>query len=307
MSLPIRFHEPMSVVEYLDVTAAPCLRRDLEREWSRRAVLNALRSDAATALLPQLIVATAHARKAGVRAQAITLWSPQVVVTGALALHLERPELAEPRMADVVVQRPYTIRAPGWICVRSTVFMPPSRTVNRIRSVYPAFALLDAWRRAEPSARKNIFYEAMWRRACTPEQLLVALATTPRLPARRRLEVLVARFEDGATSPLEVVAHREVFTGAAFASFERQVQMLVAGRRRTVDMFHRRAMLVVELDGDTFHGGVAAQYSDRERNTDFAAAGYLTLRFGWRDLRDRPSWCREQVLRVVATRLRDAA
>ena len=306
MALPIRFHEPMTVVEYLDTVAAPCFRRDLEREWSRRAVRNAVRSRAATVLLPGLIVAKCHERAASVRAVAIALWNPNAAVTGALALHLERPELPEPQFADVVIERPHTLAAPRWIRVRSTASMPPIRTINHIRSVLPAFALLDAWRRSRPSERKNVFYEAMWQRACTTAQLRGALVATPRVPARQKLQVLVSHFEDGATSPLEVVAHREVFTGAAFASFERQVQMRVSGRRRTADMLHRKAMLVIELDGDAFHGGVKAQQEDRERNTDFAAAGYMTLRFGWRDLRDRPSWCREQVLRVVATRLRAA-
>lgn len=297
----------MTVVEYLDAVGVPCRRRDLEREWSRRAVVNALRRGAATALLPELIVASRDARTASVRAQAITLWHPYAAVTGAFALHLERPDLPAPHRADVVIARPHTVLAPAWIRVRSTGLMPPSRVINHVRTVRLEFALVDAWRRADPCDRKNVFYEAMWRRVCTAVQLRSALAATARLPARRRLEVLVAHFEDGATSPLEVVAHREVFTGAAFAAFERQVRMRVAGRWRTADMLHRKATLVVELDGDTFHGGIEAQQADRERNTDFAAAGYLTLRFGWRDLRDRPSWCREQLLRVLATRLRDAA
>jgi very-short-patch-repair endonuclease len=295
------------MLEYLDAVAVACRRRDLEKEWSRRSVANALRSRAATVMLPQQVVLRSHARDPSVRARAITQWNRHAAVTGALALHLGRPGLPAPQVADVVIERPHTLAAPAWIRVRSTSSMPPNRVINHVRIVGLEFALLDAWRQSAPSDRKNVFYEAMWQRASTAAKLRVALAQTPRLPARRQLELLITYFEDGMTSPLEVVAHREVFTGAVFSDFERQVEMRVAGRRRTVDMLHRQAMLVVELDGDGFHGGIDAQRADRERNTDFASAGYLTLRFGWRDLRERPTWCREQVLKVLRTRLHAAA
>jgi very-short-patch-repair endonuclease len=68
-------------------------------------------------------------------------------------------------------------------------------------------------------------------------------------------------------------------------------------------MLHRRAAVVVELDGDRYHSTRQARDNDRERQTDLAAAGFMVIRFGWRDVADRPAWCRERLLRSVNARL----
>ncbi len=81
------------------------------------------------------------------------------------------------------------------------------------------------------------------------------------------------------------------------------MKLRVGSRRAYADMLHRGAMLVVELDGERYHGPRKAQQLDRTRDTDLAAAGYLTVRFGWDDVVYRPAWCRERLLAVVAARL----
>ena len=75
------------------------------------------------------------------------------------------------------------------------------------------------------------------------------------------------------------------------------------GRPRRPDMLHRRARVVVELDGRRYHSGAEASARDRTRDIEFAAAGFTTLRLGFQDLRDRPEWCRIAVLRAVEARL----
>ena len=167
----------------------------------------------------------------------------------------------------------------------------------------PERALLDAWRTSAPPDRLEVLYGALWARVCTWRQLAREVERAPRVAGRRDLERILGWFEGGATTPLEVRAQHETFADARFREFERQVGLRLGTRRVTVDMFHRRAMLVVELDGDKYHSTRKARDSDRERQTELAVAGFMTVRFGWDDIVHRPVWCQDRVLRVVASRL----
>jgi very-short-patch-repair endonuclease len=55
-----------------------------------------------------------------------------------------------------------------------------------------------------------------------------------------------------------------------------------------VDCLWPERRLVVELDGYEFHRGRDAFESDRERDSRLRLAGYLVLRFTWRQVMDRP-------------------
>lgn len=48
--------------------------------------------------------------------------------------------------------------------------------------------------------------------------------------------------------------------------------------------------IVVECDGFAIHGRRESFESDRRRDADLAAAGYIVLRITWRALADRPKW-----------------
>lgn len=56
--------------------------------------------------------------------------------------------------------------------------------------------------------------------------------------------------------------------------------------------------VIVEVDGFGFHGDRFAFEKDRARDAERAARGWLTIRFTWRALRDRPH---EVVARLAAT------
>lgn len=122
------------------------------------------------------------------------------------------------------------------------------------------------------------------------------------MPSRRQLEQALAWFAKGATSPLEVRARRDVFTGGRFAEFEWQAPLAVGTRKAIADMLHRTAKVVVELDGARYHDVPGAWHADRARDVDLAAAGYVTIRFGWDDIKRRPDWCRTRLLEVLDSR-----
>jgi very-short-patch-repair endonuclease len=142
----------------------------------------------------------------------------------------------------------------------------------------------------------------VWRDAVRVEEIVEALAACPRIPDRRALTRLVDLLNSGATSPLEILAKTRVFTGAPFANLEWQAELRILGRDRRADILHRSTRTVIELDGRDFHGDNGQRLRDLERDVEFAAEGYVTLRFTYSDLTTRPRWCRLALLKTIGLR-----
>ena len=278
-------------------------RAELLERWPRSTLDRGLRDGAITRIAPGVYCGGDHARDPIVMGEAVNLWAPTGLVTGALALHLYTPALPAPADVDVLVERGLHPRAPSWVRPHQTLVPRSSGAARGVRCVVPERALLDAWRFAATTARRPLLYEALWARTCTWKQLAGELRRTPQLPARRELERTVAWFAKGATSPLEVRARRDVFVGRSFGEFEWQAALVVESRSTLADMVHRPSKVVVELDGGRYHETASAWRADRARDVDLAAAGYVTLRFGWDDIVHRPDWCRKRLLEAVASRL----
>jgi very-short-patch-repair endonuclease len=235
-------------------------------------------------------------------AEALNLWHPPGLVTGALALHLYAPSLPVPQVADFIVSNGTRLTAPRWVRISQSGPMRASSSPNGIACAVPERALIDAWGRSAPHERRDLIYQALWNRVCSWKQLRRELVSVPRIVDRRELVRILDWFAAGATSPLEVRAQRETFAGPRFREFEWQVDVSLGSRRARADVMHRATKVIVELDGDQFHSRPAARDADRARDIELAAAGYVTLRFGWHDIVERPQWCRRQVLAVVAQR-----
>ncbi len=238
-----------------------------------------------------------------VMGEALNLWAPRGLVSGALALHLYAPGLPAPRLADLVVPHGQNMRAPAWVRLCQAGPLSAASVAQGIRCAVPERALLDAWGRADPADRRDILYRALWERVCTWRGLRRTLERTPRVPGRRDLERVLGWFAAGATSPLEVRAKNAVFGSPRFADFEWQAKVQAGRRLIRADMLHRAAKVVVELDGARYHSEPTALAADRARDVDLAAAGYVTVRLGWNDVAHRPRWCRERVLAIVNSRL----
>lgn len=73
-----------------------------------------------------------------------------------------------------------------------------------------------------------------------------------------------------------------------------------AGQR--VDGLIRPWSLILEGDGRAWHTRVADFETDRRRDAEAAAAGFLTLRFTWHQLTDEAAWVRRIVLDTGARR-----
>lgn len=302
--IPGLVHADAALAPFLAANAHAFTRADLLDRWSRRELENALHDGHAVRVLPAVYAAPAHGSLPHVRGEALNLWHPPGLVTGALALHLFAKTLPVPKVADLRVTNGKRPRAPQWVRCRQGDPVHTSSFANGVACTVPARALLDAWRYAPPRERRNVLWEALWSRVCTWRQLARELERAPRVGGRRDLERVLGWFEGGATTPLEVMAQYETFADARFREFERQVQLSLPTRNATPDMLHRRTMVAVELDGDKYHSTREARDADRQRRTELAAAGYTVIGFGWRDVFDRPQWCRERLLQAVAARER---
>ncbi len=116
------------------------------------------------------------------------------------------------------------------------------------------------------------------------------------------MAALVARVAAGAESYLEVHAMDEVFVGRRFRALLKQHVVSTGGGRYRLDMYDAASMTAIELDGATYHAGVKEWQRDLRRDADLAAVGILTLRFSYRDLTERPQWCRTTARDVLRLR-----
>ncbi len=70
----------------------------------------------------------------------------------------------------------------------------------------------------------------------------------------------------------------------------------------TVDCLWAEARLVVELDGQRSHATRRAFQADRDRDSLLAVHGYVTLRFTWHDVTQRPAVVAHRLRQVLAGR-----
>lgn len=296
-----------TLADFLSAHDLSLRRADVINSWSRSQLDSALRAGDVTRILPGVYCASTKAREPVVMGRALNEWAPRGLVSGALALAIYAPNLPAPRIADLVVPHGQHMRAQSWVRLIQRAPGTVSSRPGGIECAVPARALLDAWGAAAPGNRRDMLYSALWERVCGWRQLSRELERTPRLAGRRDLERVLDWFAIGATSPLEVRARREVFVGSRFRDLEWQVPLNIPGRRARADALHRVAKVVVELDGVRFHSSDEARRKDANRDVDLAAAGYLTVRLTWRDVTERPAWCRTSLLAVIASRTLRAA
>jgi len=139
------------------------------------------------------------------------------------------------------------------------------------------------------------------RRLTTQDLLRTALKQRSRMRWRTDLEAVLGPDLAGIHSALEYRYHRCVEVPHRLPRPLRQAR----GRRSDVseyrDMLYEEYMLAVELDGQVAHPG-DARWQDIKRDNAAAAAGIITLRFGYRDVAMRPCQVAEDVARVLRLR-----
>jgi very-short-patch-repair endonuclease len=102
------------------------------------------------------------------------------------------------------------------------------------------------------------------------------------------------------TGPMRRLLEAEQAPGYTRSEAERRLKRIIKDSNIETPIFNqpllgykpdalwRRQRVIVEVDGYRFHGHRQAFERDRARDAHFAAAGYVVLRFTWRQVTQRP-------------------
>ncbi len=132
----------------------------------------------------------------------------------------------------------------------------------------------------------------------TQDRLSAALRQRTRVHFRAELAELLSPDLAGVHSALEYRYVKWVEMPHGLPRGRRQERSEAAGRRVYRDVLYDKHRLVVELDGRAAHPG-DSRWKDIRRDNAAVAAGIMTLRFGWDDLRMRPCAVAYQVCQAL--------
>ncbi len=271
---------------------------------SRHGIDQAIRRGEIVRVLPGFYASSVHADSWAVRARAAIVWAgPRALLAGASALFAWEVTDAAPARVNLVLPHGAHRRPPRWLQVSTVTYaLPRAWWQGDVPVVLPEFAVAQAYGRARPDDRAEIVYQAFRSRSVSAESMARALDTMPRVRARASLVARVEYAAEGVESFLEERALRHVFTGPAFQHLLRQHRVVAGGKRFRVDLYDPETSTAFELDGAASHGTLERRQSDVARDALLAGVGILTVRFTYRDVRDRPRWCRDVALSVMAQR-----
>jgi len=277
---------------------------DLCEEFGTRAVRTARDARLIESVLPGIYGSAGRCRDFAVRALALTtLAGTDGRVTGLAAAHIWGITDEPPARITLQVPRQWHVKVPGWARLLRVPHDGQTYTWQGVSVVGPADAVVQVWREAGPEVGAAIAIEAVRREIVTPAELRDALKRRKQMPKRAILAELISVAGAEVTSYLEWVAWREVFPPRLFPQLRWQVEIRASGRKRIMDAFDPDAMINLEFDGGGTHAGLEAFESDRRRDSDMRGEGIEPLRLTYRDLTQRPEWCRQQYRELRAARV----
>jgi hypothetical protein len=146
-------------------------------------------------------------------------------------------------------------------------------------------ALVDLASVARVDEAFELLALAVASRRTQPERIREALATRSRVRQRGLLLALLHDIEAGACSVLERGFLHEVERRHGLPQGRRQAPYRETTSSGYRDVVYRLYRLIVELDGRTHHGTVAAWNADHDRDLDAAVAdAATTVRLGYRQV-----------------------
>jgi very-short-patch-repair endonuclease len=191
------------------------------------------------------------------------------------------------------------VRARGGMVVHYSAHAAahPAQTPPRTRV---EDTVLDLWQ-----ASRNLDTAVGWvtrgigRRRVTADKLAAAASGRRRLRWRLKLTELLDM--DGVHSVLEYRYVRDVERRHGLPSATRQLRTRMGGRSLYRDEVYEAYRAVVELDGRVAHPG-DARWDDIRRDNAAAAAGLVTLRYGWQHVTTMPCQVAAEIAAVLAMR-----
>jgi very-short-patch-repair endonuclease len=201
--------------------------------------------------------------------------------------------LALPAADDVEVTVVGGDRRPRGLSVHRVAALDPrDRRLHRgIPVTSPARTLIDYAANAMPDELERAIAEAYALTLVTEDAIYAALERVPKRAGTARLRAELDR--EGGPQWTQSEAERRMLQLIRSARLPLPLtQVRVAGW--PVDFSWPQHRLIVEVDGYPFHNHRRAFERDRRRDAAHVAAGYVVIRFTWRQLNEEP-------LAVVAT------
>lgn len=174
--------------------------------------------------------------------------------------------------------------------------------VHGIHVTTPARTLFDLAPRLHP-ARLERLIDRAWSDGLVTIPLLERTLTELRARGRAGIAImrqLIAARRDGLRPPESGLEARfqQLLAEDGQAPMERQVDVGADAWIGRVDFLDRKAKLIVEIDGDRFHGSLSDRRADEERTRKLEAAGWTVIRLTAFDVWHRPREVQDRVRRA---------
>jgi len=147
----------------------------------------------------------------------------------------------------------------------------------------------------------SLLARACQRRLTTPFLISETLGQRAKMRWRAEIELALRDVARGVHSPLEHRYVRDVERAHGLPIADRQAQAEQHGRLIYRDARYREYGVAVELDGRASHPD-EQRWQDKHRDNAAAAAGIVTLRYGWADVTERSCETAREVASVLASR-----
>ncbi|HEX3964432.1 MAG TPA: type IV toxin-antitoxin system AbiEi family antitoxin domain-containing protein [Trebonia sp.] len=206
-------------------------------------------------------------------------------------VHVTVPLASEPArwsgLRGVMVHRTRNWQAdpqPYWNLPRT----PAARTVLDLVAAAPALDDAYAW-----------LSRAVTRRTVTPAMIADVLGSRKRFARRAWLQDAVTDVRDGIHFPLERRWVTDIERPHGLPAATRQAKRAGADGIRYLDNYYEPYGLCVELDGAAFHPDEDRARDRRRDNETTIAASAETLRYGFKEVANRPCDQAEQFARAL--------
>jgi predicted transcriptional regulator of viral defense system len=147
----------------------------------------------------------------------------------------------------------------------------------------------------------SLLARACQRRLTTPFLIGETLGQRAKMRWRAEIELALRDVARGVHSPLEHRYVRDVERAHGLPTADRQAQAEQHGRLIYRDARYREYGVTVELDGRASHPD-EQRWQDKHRDNAAAAAGIVTLRYGWADVTERSCETAREVASVLGSR-----
>lgn len=183
------------------------------------------------------------------------------------------------------------------LSARANETVHPSLTPPRTRVEETVIDLWETSRNLDTAV--GWVTRAIGRRRTTADKLSAAVAGRSRVRWRPKLTELLDM--DGVHSVLEYRYVRDVERRHRLPSATRQLRTRSGARTQYRDEVYEDYQTVIELDGRVAHPG-DTRWEDIRRDNAAAAAGLVTLRYGWQQVTTMPCQVAAEIAEVLARR-----